>query len=105
MGLESLQPGMTETLEGEVIHVVPPEELDEYDLEADLAELAESRYVLVCRAGGAPSWFERLWAFLRRRPIEAVTLVSDTAASEGQEVTATVEETAMAGVYDVTELR
>jgi hypothetical protein len=96
---------MPEMLEGEVIHVVPPEKLDEYDLESELQELAESRYVIVCRAGGAPSWFERIWALLTRDPIEAVTVVTDTAASEGDEVTATVEETSMAGVYEATELR
>lgn len=95
---------MDETIAGEVIHVVGPDELDDYDLEPDLASLAESRYVVVCRKGGRPSWVERVWAFLRRRPIEPVTLVADTAVEEGQEITATVEETAVAGVYDVIEV-
>ncbi|WP_135304367.1 DUF7526 family protein [Haloarcula amylovorans] len=94
---------MTETIAGEVIHVVPPDELDDYDLDPDLASLADSRYVLVCRKGGRPSWLERIVAFLRREPIEPVTLVADTAAEEGDEVTATVSETGIAGVYDVIE--
>lgn len=96
---------MAETLRGEVLHVVAPEELDEYDLDEEVRSMAESRYLLVCREGGAPSWPERVWAFLTRRPIEAVTLVAETAAEEGQEVTATVEETGLAGVYRATELR
>ena len=96
---------MAETLRGEVLHVVAPEELDEYDLDGDLRALAESRYVLVCRKGGAPSWVERVLAFLTRRPIEPATLVAETAASEGQEVTATVEETGIPGVYEAVELK
>ena len=95
---------MAETLRGEVLHVVAPEELDEYDLDGELRALAESRYVLVCRKGGAPSWAERVRAFLTRRPIEPATLVAETAASEGQEVTATVEETRIPGVYEAVEL-
>ena len=96
---------MAETLRVEVIHVVEPEELDEYDLDSELRALAESRYVLVCREGGSPSWLERVRSFLLREPIEPVTLVAATGASEGQEVTATVQETEIAGVYDVIELR
>jgi hypothetical protein len=96
---------MTETLDGEVLHVVGPDELDDHDLDEELRSLADSRYVLVCRAGGTPSWFERLRSFLTRKPIEAATLVSDTAAAEGEEVTATVRETPITGVYEVTELR
>ena len=96
---------MAETLTGEVLHVVPPEKLDEYDLDDALRRLADSRYVLVCRKGGAPSWIERVRSFLLRDPIEPVTLVADAAADEGEEVTATVEETTIAGVYDVRELR
>lgn len=96
---------MAETLRGEVLHVVAPEELDEYDLDGELRALAESRYVLVCRKGGAPSWVERVLAFLTRRPIEPATLVAETAASEGQEVTATVEETGIPGVYEAVELK
>jgi len=95
---------MVETLEGEVIHVVAPEELDDYDLESELRSLAESRYVLVCRKGGIPSALQRLWSFLTRQPIEAVTVVTDTAASEGEEFTATVRETSITGVYEATEL-
>lgn len=96
---------MAETLRGEVLHAVPPDDLDDYDLDDDLRSLAESRHVLVCRKGGAPTRFEQVKAFLLRRPIEPVTLVADDGASEGEEVTATVEETPIAGVYDVRELR
>ena len=96
---------MAETLHGEVLHVVAPDEQDEYDLDREVRSMAESRYLLVCREGGIPSWGERVWAFLTRRPIEAVTLVAETAVEEGQEVTATVEETGLAGVYRVRELQ
>ncbi|MEA5387875.1 hypothetical protein VB773_18540 [Haloarculaceae archaeon H-GB2-1] len=74
---------MAETIRGEVVHVVPPADLDEYDVDDELRELAESRYVLVCRAGGAPSLVERALAFLTRRSIEAVTLVADAPVPEG----------------------
>ncbi|WP_276272549.1 DUF7526 family protein [Haloarcula litorea] len=90
-----------ETIDGEVIHVVPPEERDDYDLDPELASLAESRYILVCRKGGRPSWLERVLAFLRREAIEPVTLVADAGRDEGADVTARVEETDVRGVYDV----
>jgi hypothetical protein len=93
---------MARELEAEVLHAVPPDEQDEYDLDPELRALAESRYVLVCRVGGAPSWFERIRSFLLRRPIEAVTLVADTGAAEGEELTASVQETDLAGVYEAT---
>lgn len=96
---------MAETLQGEVIHVVPPEEQDDYEFATELAELAESRYVLVCREGGSPSWFEKIKSFLLGQHIEAVTLVSETAVPEGEELTAAVEETSLAGVYRVTDQR
>jgi len=96
---------MTERITGEVIHVVEPDEQADYELEGTVAELADSRYILVCRKGGAPSFAERILAFFRRQPIEPVTLVADSAAEEGAEITATVEETTIAGVYDVTEFR
>lgn len=95
---------MAETLRGEVLHVVPPDEQDEYEFEGDLGTLAESRYVLVCREGGEPSRLERLRSFLLRQPIEAATLVADTGAEEGETVTATVQETDIAGVYEATVL-
>jgi hypothetical protein len=95
---------MAETLEAEVIHVVPPEDREDVDLEPELAALAKSRHVLVCRKGGAPSWFERVRSFFLRRPIEAVTVVADAAPEEGAEVTATVVETDLAGVYEATAL-
>ncbi len=94
---------MVETVEGEVLHVVEPAELDDADLEPALAELAESRYVLVCREGGHPSRLQRLWSFLRRDPIHAVTLVSEAGAEVGEEITREVEETSLAGVYEARE--
>lgn len=95
---------MGETMRATVLHVVPPEKLPEHELEPELERLADSRYVLVCRVGGAPSILDRIKSFLFRRPIEAVTLVTDDAASEGEEVTATVTETDLAGVYEATHL-
>lgn len=92
---------MSESLTVEVVHVVAPEELDDYDLDPDLRERAEGRYLLVCRKGGSPSLFARVWAFLRRRPIEAVTLVADEGAAEGEELTVPVVETGTQGVYEV----
>ena len=96
---------MDETIAGEVIHVVPPADHEDYDFEPEMASLADSRYVIVCRKGGKPSWLERIAAFLRRQPIEPVTLVADSAAEEGTEITAAVEETMITGVYDVMEFR
>lgn len=90
---------MTETIQGQVLHVIPPDELDEHDLKPGLQELAESRYVLVLRRGGHPSILELVGAFVRRRPIEAVTVVTDQRVEEDDEVTLTVERTDMAGVY------
>lgn len=90
---------MTERIEGEVIHAVPPEELGEHDLEPELQSLAESQYVLVCRRGGHPSILQLVWAFIRRDPIEAVTVVTDDAAEEGDSISVVAEETTMAGVY------
>lgn len=92
---------MTETLRAEVVHVVPPDELDDVDLQPELADLAADRHVLVCRKGGSPSWFERVAALLRRRPIEAVTVVADSHHAEGSEFTATVEPTDIEGVYEI----
>jgi len=96
---------MVETIEGEVIHVVGPDELNEHDLTAELQSLAASRYVLVCRAGGAPTLFERVWAFLRRDPIQPVTIVAERAVEEGKGLTATVRETEIPGVYEAIEIR
>jgi len=93
---------MSETLEGEVLFVVPPDELAEHNLTDEVRELAAegSRYVLVCRKGGRPSWPERIWSFLSRQPIEAVTIVSDQQADAGDEVTMTVRETELPQVYE-----
>ncbi len=95
---------MGETMRATVLHVVPPEKLPEHDLEPELERLADSRYVLVCRVGGRPSILDRLASFFLRRPIEAVTLVTDDAAQEGAEVTATVTETGLTGVYEASRL-
>ncbi|POG54635.1 DUF7526 family protein [Haloferax marisrubri] len=92
---------MTETIRGDVLHAIPPDELDEEDLSPELRELADSRHVLVVRKGGHPSILDLIWAFVRRDPIEAVTVVADRPAEEDEEVTLTVEETAMPGVYVV----
>lgn len=92
--------GVTETLHAEVVHVVPPGDLDDVDLQPELRALADTRYVLVCRRGGAPSWADRVVAFLRRRPIEAVTVVAESGVEEGEEFTADVEPTDLAGVYE-----
>jgi hypothetical protein len=90
---------MTETIKGDVLHVIPPDELGEHDLEPELQRLAESRYVLVCRRGGHPSLVRLLWAFIRREPLEAVTVIADEPAAEKESVSLTVEETTMVGVY------
>jgi len=92
---------MTETVQAEVIHIVAPDEQGDYELTQAMQELVDSRHVVVCRKGGVPSWFERVKSFLLRRPIEAITLVADRAPATGEEVTATVEETDIAGVYEV----
>ena len=93
---------MSETLEGEVLFVVPPDELTEHNLTDEVRELAaeESRNVLVCRKGGRPSWPERIWSFLRRKPIKAVTIVTDQRAAAGDNVTMTVRETTLTEVYE-----
>ena len=95
---------MTERLRGEVLHVVTPSELDEYDLDDDVRELAERRHLLICWKGGSPSWFQRVKLVLARSTLEPVTLVADRAVEEGEIVTATVEETDTAGVYDVLDI-
>lgn len=93
---------MVETLSGEVVYAVPPSELDDCDLREEVRALAESRHVLVCRAGGAPSLFERALAFVLGRRIEAVTLLTEAPVAEGEQITATVRETSVAGVYEAT---
>lgn len=91
---------MTQMITGDVLHVVPPDELGEHDLQPELQELAKSRYVLVCREGGQPSFFEKLWGIVKRRPIKAVTIVTDQRAEVGEEITVTVRETEMPKVYE-----
>jgi hypothetical protein len=96
---------MSESVRGEVLHIVSPEEAADHDLEPALEELAASRSILVCRRGGAPSLLELLWAFLRRDPIEPVTVVadlSDETVAEGDEIIAQVAGTELAGVYTAT---
>lgn len=92
---------MPETLTADVVHALAPDELEEADLQPELAELAAGRHVLVCRKGGQPSWPERILAFFRRTPIEAVTVVSDEGVPEGEEFTAQVAKTELTGVYEV----
>ena len=96
---------MSERFRGEVIRVIPPDETGDHELEPAMEELAASRSILVCRRGGAPSLLELLWAFLRRDPIEPVTIVADLgsdAVTEGDEITAAVATTELAGVYTAT---
>jgi len=90
---------MAETVEGDVLHAIPPDELGEHDLEPELEKLAAEQYVLVCRRGGHPSMLQLLWAFIRRKPLEAVTVISAEPAAEGDSVSLVVEETTMTGVY------
>lgn len=89
----------TRTLRGEVVHVVPADEQEDYDLTAALSGLSESKHILVLREGGPPSLVEKVRAFFGRSPIEAVTLVADVAPEEGAVVEAVVRETEIAGVY------
>ncbi|WP_324663888.1 DUF7526 family protein [Haloarcula sediminis] len=95
---------MPREITGEVIHVVEPDEHDDYELDGTVAELAESRYLLVCREGGVPSLFERVVAFFKRDPITPVTLVADEGAEVGTEIEATVDFTTVDGVYEVVEI-
>lgn len=92
---------MSERIAGDVLHAVPPDELGDHDLEPDLQRLAEGQHVLVLRRGGHPSLLALLWAFVRRNPIEAVTVITDQGAMEGDSVSVVAEETSMAGVYRV----
>lgn len=96
---------MSETFQGEVLLSISPEELGEHDLEPDLHDWAasESRHILVCRKGGHPSILQLIWAFIRRDPIEPVTLLSDAGVEEGTEITVTAEKTELTGVYTATE--
>ena len=96
---------MPREITGEVIHVVGPDEQDDYELDGTVAELADSRYLLVCREGGKPSFFERVVAFFKRDPIRPVTLVADEGAAEGTEIQATVDFTTVDGVYEVVEIK
>ncbi|MCF2166401.1 hypothetical protein [Halobacterium salinarum] len=91
---------MPETLTASVIHALPPEEHADADLEPALESLAADRYILVCRKGGTPTRIQRLLAFLRRDPIEAITVVADDAVPAGDEFTTQVTATELAGVYD-----
>jgi hypothetical protein len=92
---------VAESLTADVVHALAPDDLDDADLQPALRDLADGRHVLVCRKGGKPSWRERVAAFLRRDPIEAVTVVADDPIPEGEEFTATVTETDIAGVYEL----
>ncbi|UIP01551.1 hypothetical protein Hbl1158_15710 (plasmid) [Halobaculum sp. CBA1158] len=83
-----------------VLHVVSPADLDDGGLTPAVRERAGSGYVLVCRRGGRPSWLDRLRAFLAREPIDAVTVVADEPAEEGDELTLHLEATETPGVYE-----
>ncbi|RLM53508.1 hypothetical protein DVK08_19890 [Halorubrum sp. Atlit-9R] len=96
---------MADRIEAEVLHVIPPDELDEHDLEPALQKRAQSRFILVCRRGGQPSLLELIWGWLTRDPIEAVTIITDQPATEGDEVTLTVTETELAGVFETSSPR
>jgi hypothetical protein len=96
---------MPTTFRGEVIHVVAPEDFSDYELQADLRSLADSQYLLICREGGSPSLIDRLRSFLTRRPIEAVTLISDHSTDEGSKVAAAVIPTEIGGVYEAVSLK
>ncbi|WP_255198770.1 DUF7526 family protein [Halorarius litoreus] len=92
------------TLRGEVIYAIDAEEVDDYDLQTELQELADSHRILVLREGGKPSRLARVLAVLRRRPIEAVTLVTDADATEGDEVELRVRETELVNVFVASDL-
>lgn len=93
------------TFSAEVMHVVGPDERDDHDLTPYLERVSEDRYVLVVRKGGSPSFLDRILAFFRRDPIEAVTVIADDEYEEGDELHVTATETEMAGVFDATEIR
>lgn len=93
---------MPETIRGTVLHVVPPDRLDDHDLDPDLAALAEGHTVVVCRRGGDPSPLRRVWTFLTGGSITAVTVVLDETPAEGDEISVAARETAIDGVYDAT---
>jgi hypothetical protein len=92
---------VAESLTADVVHALSPDDLDDADLQPALRDLADGRHVLVCRKGGHPSIRERIAAFLRRDPIEAVTVVADDHIPEGEEFTATVATTDIPGVYEL----
>jgi hypothetical protein len=87
------------TLRGEVVYAIDADEVEEYDLRDELAALADSHRILVLREGGKPSRLERLVSFLRRTPIEAVTVVTDDPAEEGEAVELEVQETELVNVF------
>ncbi|MFW5918806.1 MAG: DUF7526 family protein [archaeon] len=93
---------MPQTVTGDVLYAIPPDEVEAHDLQPAVAERAGSRYVLVCRQGGKPSLLEQIRRFLLRKPIEAVTIVSDEPAEEGEEIRVTVRETEIPRVYETT---
>jgi len=93
------------TFSAEVMHVVGPDERDDHDLTPYLERISEDRYVLVVRRGGTPSLLDRVLAFLRRDPIEAVTVITDDEYEEGDELQVTATATEMQGVFDATDVR
>lgn len=93
------------SFDAEVLHVVPPDDHEDHDLTPYLARHATDRYLVVCRRGEKQSWLDRVLAFLRRDPIEAITLIADDSVEEGAQVRVTADETEMAGVFDATEVQ
>lgn len=91
--------------EAEVVYVVGPDEQDDHDLTPYVARHAEGRYIIVCRLGGPQSWFDRVVAFVRREPIEAVTVIADESVAEDAHVHVTAEQTEMDGVYEASRVR
>ncbi|GAA0313346.1 DUF7526 family protein [Halarchaeum salinum] len=94
---------MSETITGTVIHVVPPEELDDHDLNPALADRASGNYVVVCRRGGSPSLLQRVWGFLRGGSIDAVTVVTPDEYAEGEPIDVAASPLGVEGVYDATD--
>lgn len=96
---------MNEVFEGSVLFSISPDELDEHNLTEEIRNLAaaEARHVIVCRKGGTPSWTERIWAFIRRKPIEAETVIANVReeglVEEGNLIRVPVYETDYPGVW------
>ena len=93
----------TETITGTVIHVVPPDDRDDHDLDSALAERAAGNYVVVCRRGGSPSFLRRVWSLLRGGSIDAITIVTADEYAEGDRIALEATPVGPTGVYDATD--